>query len=206
MKKFIAAALIAVVLAGTAAVFASENIWGRVEKVDTASSTVSAWNGQLGNFTIKFDSSTKATKDGTAIALKDIQVGSHIEGSATKQSDGVYLGETLAITVGRNGQTCNGLAGKIQTIDVATRTITLASAKNGTYKVTLKSDAKITLDGKQAKIEDLKVNFMVWFNGTKNDDGTYIATSVDAKEKAGNGNGGGCGGGKGKGGKGRGRK
>lgn len=206
MKKFIAAALIAVVLAGTASVFASENIWGRVEKVDTASSTVSAWNGQLGNFTIKFDSSTKATKDGTAIALKDIQVGSHIEGSATKQPDGVYLGETLSITVGRNGQTCNGLAGKIQTIDVATRTITLASAKNGTFKVRLNSDAKITVDGKQAKIEDLKVNFMVWFSGTKNDDGTYSATSIDAKEKAGNGNGGGCGGGKGKGGKGRGRK
>lgn len=210
MKKFIAAALMVVVLASAVTVFASENIWARVEKVDTANNTISAWNGQLGNFTIKFNSSTKVTKDGAAIALKDIQVGSHIEGSATKQSDGTYLGETLTVTLGRNGQTCNGLSGKIQTIDVSTRTVTLASAKNGTFKVTLKTDAKITYNGKDAKIEDLKVGYMVWFAGTKNDDGTYTATSIDAKDSNGNGNGkgngGGCGGGKGKGGKGHGRK
>lgn len=210
MKKFITVALMVVVLASAATVFASENIWGRVEKVDTTNNTISAWNGQLGNFTIKFNSSTKVTKDGATIALNDIQVGSHIEGSATKQSDGTYLGETLTVTLGRNGQVCNGLAGKIQTIDVSTRTVTLASAKNGTFKVTLNSDAKITVDGKDAKIEDLKVGYMAWFDGTKNDDGTYTATSIDAKEKSGNGNGngngGGCGGGKGQGGNGKGRR
>lgn len=208
MKKYLAIALVAAVLAGVSTVMASENIWGRVEKVDTANSSITAWNGQKGNFTIKFDQSTKVTRDGATVALKDIQVGNHIEGSATKQSDGSYVGEILTLTAGRNGgQTCNGLAGKIQSIDVATRTITLASAKNGTFKVILKSDAKITVNGKEAKIDQLKANQMAWFDGTKNEDGTYTATSMESKDGngCGKGNGGGCRGGNGGGCRGRGR-
>jgi hypothetical protein len=208
MKKYLAVALVVAVLAGVTSVFASENIWGRVEKIDTTNNSISAWNGQNGNFTIKLNDTSKVTKDGSTVALKDIPVGSHIEGSATKQSDGVYLGESLAITGGRNGgQTCNGLGGRIQSIDVSTRTVTLACARNGTLKVTLNSDAKITVNGKDAKIDELKANYMAWFEGTKNSDGTYTATSLDAKEGngCGRGNGGGCRGGNGGGCRGKGR-
>jgi hypothetical protein len=205
MRKYIAAALMIVVLAGAATVLASENIWGRVEKVDTAQNTISAWNGQLGKFTIKVDSATKITKDGNQIQLGDLKVGNHIEGAATKQSDGVYLGENLAVTLNRNGnQTCNGLGGRIQSVDAVTRTITMFSGRLGEYKVTVNADAKITLDGKDAKLEDLKADQMAWFEATENADGTYTASSVEARENAGRGGRGGCRGGNGGGCRGRG--
>lgn len=208
MKKYLAAALMVVMLATTAAVFASENIWGRVDKIDTAQKTITAWNGQLGTFTMKVDSETKITQDGKTISLGEIKVSSHISGSADKQSDGTYLCKELNVTVNTRRQTCTGIGGRIESIDLANRTLSMWSANLGNYKVKVASDAKITKDDKEAKLEDLKTGNMAWFIATKNDDGTYTATSVESRENGGRGGcgGGGCRGGGGNGrGKGRGK-
>lgn len=191
-----------VMLATTAAVFASENIWGRVDKIDTAQNSITAWNGQLGTFTMKVDSATKITQDGKTISLGDIKVSSHIEGSADKQSDGTYLGKELTVSVNTRRQTCTGIGGRIESIDLANRTLSMWSTNLGNYKVKVASDAKITKDGKEAKLEDLKTGNMAWFTATKNDDGTYTATGVESKENGGRG---GCGGGGCRGGGGNGR-
>lgn len=208
MKKYLAAALMVVMLVTTAAVFASENIWGRVDKIDTAQNTITAWNGQLGTITMKVDSATKITQDGKSINLGDIEISSHVSGTADKQSDGTYLGKELTVTANTRRQTCTGIGGRIEAIDIPNRTLSMWSANLGNYNVKVTSDAIITKDGKDAKLEDLKTGNMAWFTATKNDDGTYTATGVESRENGGRGGcgGGGCRGGGGNGrGQGRGR-
>jgi hypothetical protein len=202
MKKYILAALVLATLASAGAVLASEKIWGRVEKVDTAANTITAWNGQMGTYTIKTDGATKITQDGKAIKLSEIKISSHLEGTADKQSDGTWLGRDLTVSANARRQDCSGIGGRIESVDKASRTLSMWSRNLGSYKVAVANDAKITSNGKEAKFEDLEAGDMAWFTATKNDDGTYTATKVDSKDDNGRG---GCRGGCRGGGRGNGR-
>lgn len=59
----------------------------------------------------------------------------------------------------------------------------LTGANRHTHKVA--PDAKITLDGKEAKLEDLKEGFTVKVTYTGSGDKDTIATRIDARSKAG---------------------
>ncbi len=82
-------------------------VGGRVNSVDTATSTVKMWSKKLGEFSVKFTADAKITKDGKLVQLSDIKVGDMIKFDATKQADGTYLAKMAEINPS-NGGGCGG--------------------------------------------------------------------------------------------------
>lgn len=192
MKKFAVVALAVLMITGmTATAFAAETLWGRINSVDAKNNTIKAWNGQLGAYTIKTNTSTAIILNGKTAKISEIPQYAMLNGEATKQTDGTYLATKLTVT------SCafNQVAGRVDAIDTATKTFTMWSKNLGTFKVKMANDAKIIKDGKEVKIDDVKKNDMLKFDATKQDDGTYFAKSATYSRGGCGGGGGGCGGG-----------
>ncbi len=202
MKKIVLTTLAVLMVISVAAyAYAAEEIWGRINSVDTSAQTMKIQNGRTGEFTLKFDGNSVITMNGKQIKLSEVPKYGNVKGQADKLQDNTYLAKSIQVTACQY----NGLCGRVESTDKATLTVKMWNAQLGNFTVRLTSDAKITKDGKEIKFEDIKTGDMLRFDGTKQDDGTYLAKSATVNQRGGGCGGGGCRGGNGKG-KGRGGK
>jgi hypothetical protein len=121
--------------------------------------------------TISVDSGTTYSKGGTTIALADLKVGDEIGFRETKESDGSYTIDSIAVILPHAGGEVTAVTGS---------TITVKD-RDGT-SVTIKVTGSTTYDvaGSTAKLSDIKVGMFLVAEGTQNSDGSLTATAVRA--------------------------
>jgi hypothetical protein len=93
---------------------------------------------------------------------------------------------TIALTGGAAhtfaaGGPPKGIGGKVTAISGTTITV---QVKDGTAKIATTATTTFQLDGKAAKLSDIKVGLFVHAEGSKGADGTFTATRLLASTKA----------------------
>lgn len=121
--------------------------------------------------TITVDSGTTYTKAGVAIALADLKVGDQIGFRQTKETDGSYTIDRIAVILPH-------LGGLVTAIDGSTITVAQRDGTSGTIKVT--GDTTYTVAGAAATLADVKVGMVLMAQGAENNDGSLTATAVRA--------------------------
>jgi hypothetical protein len=121
--------------------------------------------------TITVDSGTTYAKAGVAIALADLKVGDQEGFRQTKEADGSYTIDKIAVILPH-------LGGLVTAIDGSTITVAQRDGTTGTIKVT--GDTKYTVAGAAATLADVKVGMVLVAQGTENSDGSLTATVVRA--------------------------
>jgi hypothetical protein len=122
--------------------------------------------------TITVTSSTKITKGGATIALEDLRVDDEIRFSQTRNSDGTYTIDAIAVVLPRAGGEVTATTGTSITVtqrDGSSATIEVGSST--TYQV-----AGVT----NASLSDVTVGMRVVAEGSKASDGTLTAARVFA--------------------------
>jgi hypothetical protein len=112
------------------------------------------------------------TRDGAAVTLADVTVGTEIRFAQTRNADGTYTITRIDIEMPRTAGTVTAVGGStitLKTMDGSAATIVLTSST--TYRVAGKDSATLA---------DIKVGDMVMATGSKAADGTLTATSVNA--------------------------
>jgi len=121
--------------------------------------------------TITVDSGTVYTKGGATISLGDLKVGDHIGFRETRETDGSFTIDSVAVILPHAG-------GEVTAVDGSTITV---KDRDGT-SVTIKVTGSTTYDvaGATAKLADIKVGMFLVAEGTQNSDGSLTATTVRA--------------------------
>jgi hypothetical protein len=121
--------------------------------------------------TITVDSGTTYAKGGAAIALGGLKVGDEIGFRETRESDGSYTIDSIAVILPHAGGEVTAVTGS---------TITVKD-RDGT-SVTIKVTGSTTYDvaGATAKLSDIKVGMFLVAEGSQNSDGSLTATTVRA--------------------------
>jgi ribosomal 50S subunit-recycling heat shock protein len=147
---------------------------GTLAKVDATSVTLDAGGKEAPRaVTAKITADTRVTVNGKPAKPADLKAGD--KATVTLTSNGA---SALAITAGtkvgdsekprekpEGRPEARAFAGKIVAVDAATRTVTLASKGEGgrELQVKLTADAKVVIDGKPAKLDDLKKGALASF-------------------------------------------
>lgn len=128
--------------------------------------------------TITVDSGTTYSKGGATSALGDLKVGDEVGFRETKESDGSFTIDSVAVILPHAGGEVTAVTGS---------TITVKD-RDGT-SVTIKVTASTTYDvaGASAKLTDIKVGMFLVAEGTKNSDGSLTAITVRAGDHHGRG-------------------
>lgn len=121
--------------------------------------------------TIAVDSGTTYTRSGATIALSDLSVGDQIGFKQTRETDGSYTIDSVAVIPPH-------LGGQVTAIDGSTITVTQRDGTTGTIKVT--GTTTYNVAGATAALADVKVGMFVMAEGTDNSDGSLTATAVRA--------------------------
>jgi RNA polymerase sigma factor (sigma-70 family) len=147
---------------------------GVVAKVDNATIIL---EGDKAARAIKTTDDTRITVNGKAAKLADIKAGDKVaivlkadESAALTVATGAKPeGEKPAKPVDKPAR----FGGKVASVDAATRTIMLAGKGEGGKEIPVKitADAKITIDGKDAKIGDIQKGVLATFNLSSAKDG-----------------------------------
>lgn len=124
--------------------------------------------------TITVDAGTTYTKSGATIAIGDLKVGDQIGFRETKETDGTYTIDSVAVILPHVG-------GKVTAVDGSTITVTQRDDTTATIKVS--GATTYTVDGNGASLADVKVGMYLVAEGTKNTDGSLAATNVHAGDK-----------------------
>jgi Domain of unknown function (DUF5666) len=126
--------------------------------------------------TITVDSGTTYSKGGATIALGDLKVGDEIGFRETKETDGSFTIDSIAVILPHAG-------GEITAINGSTITV---KDRDGT-SVTINVTGSTTYDvaGATAKLSDIKVGMFLVAEGTQNSDGSLTATAVRAGDQGG---------------------
>ena len=169
---------LAVYAFGFLGVKASDDIWGKIEKVDGKDFTIHASNSNIGQFIVWVDSDTVIKENGQRIHIDDIKPNHKLTATVETVSDNHFLG--VEINIDKFKEVCPELNGYTQKVDVVNKTLSVWNNTIGNYSVTLADNATISCDGKPASISAVQPGDMVWFKAKKNDDGSFIATNVDA--------------------------
>jgi biopolymer transport protein ExbD len=128
---------------------AADVLRGKVVSVDAEKGTVVVKPRQGDNVTVTTDKDTKVTVDGKEAKLADVKADMGVEVSP---KDGV------AKTV--NART-PGLRGKVVSVDAEKGTLVVKPRQGDDVTVTTDKDTKITVDGKEAKLADVKADMRV---------------------------------------------
>lgn len=147
-----------------------EIVTGVVKAADASSVTLAG--GEGADKVFKTNAETQVTLNGKPAKTTDLKVGD--KATVILTSNGATA---LSVLVGaKRGEPekpgekpvrpeARAFAGKIASIDAATRTLLLASKGEGGRELPVKltADAKITIDGKAAKLDDLKKGMLASF-------------------------------------------
>ena len=137
------------------------SVVGVIKQVDSTSVTL---DSEKNPRTIKLAADGKVTINGKDAKLADLKAGDKVAVTTTADESGAILIATGA-KVGGDGdkpgvkpEKVAKFGGKIAAVDATAKTVTISVGKGDAIKevpVKLTADAKITIDGKEAKIADL---------------------------------------------------
>jgi hypothetical protein len=130
--------------------------------------TVDGWTR-----TITVDSGTTYSKSGETIALGDLEVGDRIAFRQTREDDGSFTIDAIAVILPR-------LGGEVTAVSGSTITVTKRDGTTGT--ITVNGDTTYTVNGNGASLADVKVGMLLVAEGTLNDDGSLVAANVHARD------------------------
>ncbi len=157
-----------------------------VKSVDDKANTITiegkkVKKGEAGpDQTLALAKDAKVVIDGEAKALADIKAGTAVLVSVT-----VDRKTALSVTVGGKKKPAGGKAGvggTVKAVDAKDRVITLAGKKGAEgQKVTVAKDAKITIDGEEKTLADIKEGALVQL--TLDADKNATAVTVGGKKK-----------------------
>jgi hypothetical protein len=121
--------------------------------------------------TITVDGGTTYTKAGDDVTLGDLAVGDNIAFRQTREDDGSWTIDAIAVILPHVG-------GQVTAVDGSTITIELRGGTTATVNVG--SDANVVVNGDAAAAGDIKVGMVLVAEGTENPDGSLDATRVRA--------------------------
>ncbi|HET9851645.1 MAG TPA: DUF5666 domain-containing protein [Candidatus Limnocylindrales bacterium] len=121
--------------------------------------------------TITVDDGTTFTKAGDDITLGDLAVGDNVAFRQTREDDGIWTIDAIAVILPHVG-------GQVTAVDGSTITIELRGGTTATVNVD--SDANVVVNGDPAAVGDIKVGMILMAEGTENADGSLDATRVRA--------------------------
>ena len=128
--------------------------------------------------TITVDSGTTYTRAGATIALGDLKVGDEIGFRQTRETNGSFTIDSVAVILPH-------LGGEVTAIDGSTITVKQRDGTSATIKVTATTTYNVA--GAAAKLADVKVGMFLVAEGTKNTDGSLTAAAVRAGTSGGRG-------------------
>ena len=120
--------------------------------------------------TITVSNATTYSKAGATIRLSDLKVGDQIRFKQTRQSDGSYTIDAIAVVLPH-------LGGQVTAINGSTITVQGRDGTTGTIKVTSSTTFQVD-DNTKAALADIKVGAFLVAEGTKNSDGSLNAARV----------------------------
>jgi hypothetical protein len=126
--------------------------------------------------TITVDSGTTYAKGGATIALGDLKVGDEIGFRETKESDGSYTIDSVAVILPHAGGEVTAISGS---------TITVKDRDGASVTITVTGSTTYDVAGATAKLSDIKVGMFLNAEGTQNSDGSLTATTVRAGDQRG---------------------
>jgi hypothetical protein len=121
--------------------------------------------------TITVDSGTTYAKGGATIALADLKVGDQVGFKQTKETDGTFTIDKVAVILPH-------LGGLVTAIDGSTITVAQRDGTTGTITVTGTTTYQVA--GAAATLADVKVGMVLAAQGTLNSDGSLTASVVHA--------------------------
>lgn len=146
-------------------------IGGEVKSIDAEKQTitiVSSRRGATGEQTLPIGTGAVVTVDGQPGKLSDLQPGMAVAlrltmdrktVAAITRSKGKGARGADAPQAGAGRGSDNSVSGKVSSLDVSGKTITLVTGRGGgEHKLTVASDVKVTIDGKDAALADIKVD------------------------------------------------
>lgn len=121
--------------------------------------------------TITVDSGTTYSRSGVTIALADLAVGDQIGFRQTKETDGSFTIDSVAVIPPK-------LGGEVTAVSGSTITVTQRDGTTGT--ITVNGSTTYNVAGATAALADVKVGMFLVAEGTKNSDGSLTAATVRA--------------------------
>jgi ribosomal protein L6P/L9E len=129
-----------------------ETVRGKIVSVNNENGTFIVKPREGSDITITTDGSTKVTIDGMDAKLVDVKADMFVE---------VALAGGVARKITAYTSDPHDLRGTILSVDAAKGTLVVKPAEGDNVTVTTNADTKVTLDGKDAKLADLKAGMMV---------------------------------------------
>jgi hypothetical protein len=121
--------------------------------------------------TITVDSGTTYSRSGDTLALADLKVGDQVGFRQTREDDGSFTIDSIAVIPPH-------LGGEVTAVAGSTITVKQRDGSTGTIKVT--ADTTFEVAGADAALADIKVGMFLVAEGTENSDGSLTATDVHA--------------------------
>ena len=121
--------------------------------------------------TITVDSGTTFSKGGATIALGDLKVGDEVGFRQTKETDGSYTIDSVAVILPHADGQVTAVSGS---------TITINDRDGTAVTITVTGSTTYDVAGATAKLSDIKVGMFLDAEGTLNSDGSLTATTVRA--------------------------
>jgi hypothetical protein len=130
--------------------------------------TVDGWTR-----TITVDAGTTYSKSGDDITLGDLAVGDEIAFRQTREDDGTWTIDAIAVIPPHVG-------GEVTAVDGSTITVTRRDGTSAT--ITVNGDTQFQVNDDNATLADVKVGMFLIAEGTENADGSLTATEVRAAD------------------------
>ena len=128
--------------------------------------TVDGWTR-----TITVDGDTTYSKSGDTIALGDLKVGDEIGFRQTREDDGSWTIDAIAVILPHVGGEVTAVSGS---------TITVDQRDGTTATITVNGQTDYSVNGDDAALADVEVGMFLVAEGTKDSDGNLTATQVKA--------------------------
>jgi Domain of unknown function (DUF5666) len=123
--------------------------------------------------TITVDTGTSYSKSGDTIALGDLEVGDEIGFRQTRETDGSFTIDSIAVILPHAGGEVTAVSGT---------TITVKDRDGATITIETSGTTEFQVNGDNAALADVKVGMLLVAEGTKNSDGSLSATDVRAAD------------------------
>lgn len=131
--------------------------------------------------TITVDAGTTYSRSGDTIALGDLAVGDEIAFRQTREDDGSWTIDAIAVILPH-------VAGEVTAVSGST--ITLQRRDGTSVTITVNAETEYQVNGDNAELADIEVGMFLVARGTENADGSLTATDVRAGERGMGGRGG----------------
>ena len=130
--------------------------------------TVDGWTR-----TITVDGETTYSKSGDTIALADLKVGDEVGFRQTREDDGSWTIDSIAVILPHVG-------GEVTAVNGSTITVEQPDGTSAT--ITVNGQTEYSVNGDDAALTDVKVGMFLVAEGTKDSDGSLIASRVKAAD------------------------